>query len=125
MSVFDQYARYYDLLYSDKHYAGEAEFVDRLIRRLQAETCEITMIAEPTCHPEENSVTVDYHIFVRQKPSNRYFKIKESHPMRYLFLPEIRRALASATSRSSSPEPGARPNPTLVPTPGMDMCWRR
>lgn len=32
MSVFGNYARYYDLLYRDKDYAGEAEFIDRLIR---------------------------------------------------------------------------------------------
>jgi SAM-dependent methyltransferase len=32
MSVFANYARYYDLLYRDKDYAGEADFIDRLIR---------------------------------------------------------------------------------------------
>jgi SAM-dependent methyltransferase len=32
MSVFGNYARYYDLLYRDKDYAGEAQFIDRLIR---------------------------------------------------------------------------------------------
>jgi SAM-dependent methyltransferase len=32
MSVFGNYARYYDLLYRDKDYAGEAEFIDRSIR---------------------------------------------------------------------------------------------
>lgn len=32
MTVFGGYARYYDLLYRDKDYRGETEFVDRLIR---------------------------------------------------------------------------------------------
>ncbi len=32
MSIFNNYARYYDLLYQDKDYAGEAEFIDRLIQ---------------------------------------------------------------------------------------------
>jgi SAM-dependent methyltransferase len=32
MSVFGNYARYYDLLYRDKDYVGEAQFIDRLIR---------------------------------------------------------------------------------------------
>jgi SAM-dependent methyltransferase len=32
MGVFGNYARYYDLLYRDKDYAGEAAFIDRLIR---------------------------------------------------------------------------------------------
>lgn len=31
--VFDAYAAYYDLLYATKNYAGEARYVDRLIRR--------------------------------------------------------------------------------------------
>ncbi len=33
MSVFGHYARYYDLLYRDKDYTGEASYVDALIRR--------------------------------------------------------------------------------------------
>lgn len=33
MSVFGHYADYYDLLYRDKDYAGEAEFVQRLLER--------------------------------------------------------------------------------------------
>lgn len=32
MSVFGNYARYYDLLYRDKDYAGEAQFVHQLIQ---------------------------------------------------------------------------------------------
>ncbi|AFY91641.1 class I SAM-dependent DNA methyltransferase [Chamaesiphon minutus] len=32
MAIFDNYARYYDLLYQDKDYEGEAQFVDRLIQ---------------------------------------------------------------------------------------------
>lgn len=32
MKVFDQYARYYDLLYRDKDYRGEAEFVLSVLR---------------------------------------------------------------------------------------------
>jgi SAM-dependent methyltransferase len=33
VSVFDAYAVYYDLLYHDKDYAGEAAYIDGLIRR--------------------------------------------------------------------------------------------
>ncbi|RAM51565.1 MAG: SAM-dependent methyltransferase [Hapalosiphonaceae cyanobacterium JJU2] len=32
MSVFGNYARYYDLLYHDKDYVGEAQFIHRLIK---------------------------------------------------------------------------------------------
>ena len=31
--VFDAYARYYDLLYKDKDYAGEAAYVHGLIQK--------------------------------------------------------------------------------------------
>jgi len=33
MSVFEEYARYYDLLYRDKDYRGEADYVHRLIQQ--------------------------------------------------------------------------------------------
>ena len=33
MTVFNEYARYYDLLYRDKDYHGEAAYIDGLIRR--------------------------------------------------------------------------------------------
>ncbi|MDD2336792.1 MAG: class I SAM-dependent methyltransferase [Geobacteraceae bacterium] len=32
MSVFNEYARYYDLLYRDKNYRGEADYIHKLIR---------------------------------------------------------------------------------------------
>ena len=32
MKVFDQYARYYDLLYRDKDYSGETDFVLAVLR---------------------------------------------------------------------------------------------
>lgn len=35
MSVFADYARYYNLLYQDKDYAAEAGYVDRLIQKFQ------------------------------------------------------------------------------------------
>jgi SAM-dependent methyltransferase len=38
MAIFDNYARYYDLLYQDKDYEGEAQFVDRLIQTHAPET---------------------------------------------------------------------------------------
>ena len=32
MTVFSEYARYYDLLYRDKDYAGETDYVDGMIQ---------------------------------------------------------------------------------------------
>ena len=41
MHTFDAYAAYYDLLYRDKDYAGEASYVDGLIRRHRSGAKEI------------------------------------------------------------------------------------
>jgi SAM-dependent methyltransferase len=41
MTVFGGYARYYDLLYRDKDYRGETDFVERLIRRHAPDACRI------------------------------------------------------------------------------------
>jgi SAM-dependent methyltransferase len=41
MNVFNHYARYYDLLYRDKDYSGEAEFIDRLIQTYASNTQNI------------------------------------------------------------------------------------
>ena len=41
MSVFGNYSAYYDLLYSDKDYAGEAEFVELLIKKYKPDAKSI------------------------------------------------------------------------------------
>lgn len=41
MSVFGAYSRYYNLLYKDKDYAGEAEYVNHLIRRHKPDAASI------------------------------------------------------------------------------------
>jgi SAM-dependent methyltransferase len=39
MAVFDEYAKHYDLFYRDKDYAGEALYVDRIIRKRLPGAC--------------------------------------------------------------------------------------
>lgn len=34
--VFNEYAHYYDLLYKDKNYCGEAEYIDKLIKKYKS-----------------------------------------------------------------------------------------
>ena len=36
--VFNEYAHYYDLLYKDKDYVGEAEYIDSLIKKYNGKT---------------------------------------------------------------------------------------
>ena len=47
-SVFADYARYYDLLYRDKDYAAEAEYVAGLIRKFHPEACSILELGSGT-----------------------------------------------------------------------------
>lgn len=59
------------------------------IKRLEDEMIEITRIAEPTIHPNENLVDVNYQVLIKDKNSSIVEEIRESHQMRYLFKPEI------------------------------------
>jgi SAM-dependent methyltransferase len=46
--VFDEYARYYDLLYQDKDYQAEADYVAGLIRRFHSEARNILELGSGT-----------------------------------------------------------------------------
>ncbi len=59
------------------------------IKRLEDELIEITRIAEPTIHANENLVDVNYKVLIKDKNSSIVEEIRESHQMRYLFKPEI------------------------------------
>jgi hypothetical protein len=51
---------------------------------------EVTRLAEPALHPNENRVAVHYHVFVRNlTPPQVLAEFKETHRMRYFFKPEI------------------------------------
>ncbi len=56
----------------------------------------IVRIAEPALHPNENLVDVNYTVLVMPDPSRPVTEIKETHRMRYLFLPELRNLLQAA-----------------------------
>ena len=63
------------------------------VKRAGDDKVEVTRIAEPDHRPEENRVDVHYQVFVRDKASDALSEVRESHRMRYLFVPEIRRLL--------------------------------
>ncbi len=64
------------------------------VRRLRGEGVEITRIAEPAHFPNENRVDVHYEVIVEGTAGAE--RIRETHPMRYLFVPEIDLFLESA-----------------------------
>ena len=62
-------------------------------KRLANERIVITRLAEPVIHDQNNVVDVNYTVFVKEIESGQTHEIKETHRMRYLFLPEIDRLL--------------------------------
>ena len=59
------------------------------VKRLEDDTIHITRLAEPDLLYNHNQVVVNYHLFAKVKSSGAYSELTESHPMRYLFLPEM------------------------------------
>jgi SAM-dependent methyltransferase len=61
------------------------------IKRMADDQIDVTRLAEPVLHPNENLVDVNYHIFVRDRTTDAVKELKETHVMRYFFKPEIER----------------------------------
>jgi SAM-dependent methyltransferase len=59
------------------------------VKRLEDDEVKITRIAEPVMHENENVVNVNYTVFIEIKNTGKVEQVRESHKMRYLFLPEL------------------------------------
>jgi SAM-dependent methyltransferase len=59
------------------------------IKRLEDANIQVTRLAEPVLHPNENLVDVNYHVLIRDKQSGAVEELRETHKMRYLFAPEV------------------------------------
>jgi SAM-dependent methyltransferase len=59
------------------------------VKRLADDRIDVTRIAEPVMHPNENVVDVNYTVFIADKTSGATEVVRETHRMRYLFLPEL------------------------------------
>ncbi len=59
------------------------------VKRIADDQTAVTRIAEPVVHLNDNLVTVNYHLFVRNLQSGSVKEIRESHLMRYFFKPEV------------------------------------
>lgn len=66
-----------------------AEQPEVRVKRLADERIDVTRIAEPVMHPSENVVDVNYTVFIGDKASGAMEQVRETHRMRYLFLPEL------------------------------------
>lgn len=75
---------------------GPAVLTDRptvRIKRLNDAEVEIIRIAEPEVHTSENVVDVNYQILIRRRLNGKTTILKETHKMRYLFIPEVKAIL--------------------------------
>lgn len=59
------------------------------VKRLANRSIQVTRIAEPIVHPNDNLVDVNYHVFIKDLNINTIEELKETHTMRYLFKPEL------------------------------------
>ena len=60
------------------------------VKRLENKVISVVRLAEPIMHLNENTVEVNYHVFIRDKTNGYVEEVKETHRMRYLFMPEIK-----------------------------------
>ncbi|HEY3375023.1 MAG TPA: class I SAM-dependent methyltransferase [Candidatus Aquicultor sp.] len=71
---------------------GPAVLSDRPVIRtkhLEDEAAEVTRLAEPVMHANEDVVDVNYYVKIRDKQNGTIEELRETHRMRYLFKPEI------------------------------------
>jgi SAM-dependent methyltransferase len=71
---------------------GPAVLTDRPAvrsKRLENERLQVIRVAEPLMYPNENRVDVNYTVWIKDKQSNGIQEIRETHKVRYWFLPEL------------------------------------
>jgi SAM-dependent methyltransferase len=59
------------------------------IKRMEDDAIEVIRIAEPCLHPNENLVDINYQVLIRDKTEGGLEQTRETHRMRYFFLPEL------------------------------------
>ena len=58
-------------------------------KRVEDSSVSVLRLAEPTLHPNENLVDVNYRFFIRDKINGQVSELEETHRLRYLFKPEL------------------------------------
>jgi len=77
---------------------GAAVLSDRpqiKVKRLENDHISLIRIAETVMYPDQNQVEVNYQILITDKANGEVRELRESHQMRYLFMPEIKMLLDS------------------------------
>jgi SAM-dependent methyltransferase len=58
------------------------------VKRVSRDRRRVVRIAEPTMHGDHNTVDVNYQFFIENEGSG-YAEFRETHTMRYFFIPEL------------------------------------
>jgi len=66
------------------------------IKRLEDNELNITRITEPVMNVNGNTIDVNFEVLIEDKNSHILNVIRETHKMRYLFLPEIEQYVSNA-----------------------------
>ncbi len=64
------------------------------VKHLEDDAIRVSRAANPVMRPGENVVEVNYAVSIEVKESGQLQEVRESHAMRYLFVPEIEQYLA-------------------------------
>jgi SAM-dependent methyltransferase len=92
----------FDTWYSPAVYAQRPE---RRVKTARTEAVDLTRVAEPTWHVNENRIDVNYRIEVTEHAPPRSFTLSETHAMRHFSLPELDLlALATGFTRIAAEE---------------------
>lgn len=82
----------FDFWYGPAVLAQEPE---ERVKRLEDDVIKVTRIAKPVMRANENVVDVNYSVSIEVKASGQTQEVRETHAMRYLFMPEILQYLES------------------------------
>ena len=78
---------------------GPAVLTDRpavRVKKLEDDQIQVIRLAEPVMHANKNLVDVNYTVWIKDKSSLQTEEIRETHNMRYWFLPEIEHLIEEA-----------------------------
>jgi len=78
---------------------GPAVLTDRpavRVKKLEDDQIQVIRLAEPVMHANKNLVDVNYTVWIKDKKSTMTEEIRETHHMRYWFLPEIEHLIKEA-----------------------------
>ena len=95
------------------------------VKRLEDAAIRVTRVAEPGLRPNESIVDVHYHVWVEDKASGAVQQIRETHTMRYLFLPEVERLARAHGFTSVHAEEWMTGRPPGTDTWGVCVTARR